>query len=160
VTYFVTGVLAFYVLDWPSLISRTKLGLLMRPLSDPIVMAGPLFQPIRGVLFGVVFYLLRDPFFRRKNGWLIMWIVLVSVGILGTFGPPPGSLEGMVYTVLPLSLQLTLLPEVLLQSFLLSSLLFHWVNHPEKKWLNWMMGGAFLLVLLFPALGLAARARR
>jgi len=160
VTYFVTGILAFYVLDYPSLISATKLGVLMRPLSDPMVIAGPLFQPIRGVLFGFVFYLLRDPLFGRKRGWLVMWAVLVSVGILGTFGPPPGSLEGLVYTILPPSLQLTLLPEVLLQSLLLSWLVFQWVNHREKKWLTWTMGAAFVVVLLFPVLGLMTSARR
>ena len=158
VTYFITGVFAFYVLDYPSLISATRLGALMRPLSDPMVIAGPLFQPIRGVLFGLVFYLLRDPLFGRKGGWLVMWAVLVSVGILGTFGPPPGSFEGFIYTTLPPSLQLTLLPEVLLQSLLLSWLVFQWVNHRQRKSLNWTMGVAFVVVLVFPVLGLVAAA--
>jgi hypothetical protein len=160
VTYFVTGILAFYVLDYPTLISATRLGLLMRPLNDPMVIAGPLFQPVRGLLFGLVFYLLRDPLFVRKSGWLIMWAVLVSVGILGTFGPPPGSFEGLIYTTLPPSLQLTLLPEVFIQSLLLSWLVFQWVNDRGKKWLNWTMGAAFFVVLVFPVLGLVAVARR
>jgi hypothetical protein len=103
--------------------------------------------------------MLREPFFAGKNRWLAMWAVLVSVGILGTFGAPPGSLEGVIYTVLPFSLHLTLLPEVLVQSLLLSWLLFQWVNHPGRKWLNWTMGAAFLLVLLFPVLALVATAR-
>ena len=37
----------------------------MRRKDDPVLMAGPLFQPIRGVLFGVVFYLLRREYFGR-----------------------------------------------------------------------------------------------
>lgn len=159
VTYFVAGVAAFTLFDYPSLIATTELRASMRPLSDPMVIVGPALQPLRGLLFGCVFYMLREPFFAGKNGWLAMWAVLVSVGILGTFGAPPASLEGAIYTVLPLSLHLTLLPEVLVQSLLLSGLLFQWVNHP-KKWLNWTMGAAFLLVLLFPILALVTTAAR
>jgi len=117
-------------------------------------MAGPLFQPIRGILFGLVFYLLRDAFFGGKNGWLTMWIVLVVVGIFSTFGPSPGSVEGLVYTTVPVSRQLVGLIEVLVQSLLLSFVLFYWVNHPEKRWLTWVLVVGFILVLVLPALGL------
>ena len=37
----------------------------MRPPSDPLVMAGPLYQSIRGLLLGVLLYFLREPFFHR-----------------------------------------------------------------------------------------------
>jgi hypothetical protein len=126
----------------------------MRQTNEPLVMAGPLFQPIRGALFGIVFFLLRDTLFGRKNGWLVMWITLVVVGILSPFGPSPGSIEGMIYTTLPMELHLTGLPEVLLQALILSALLFYWVNHPQKKWFNWVMGIIFVLMLLLPVLGL------
>ena len=79
---------------------------------------------------------------------------MVVLGIFGTFGPTPGSLEGMIYTVLPLWVHLRGMPEVLLQSLALSGVLFYWVNHPEKKWLNWLMGILFFLFMLFPAMGL------
>jgi hypothetical protein len=32
----------------------------MRPMTDPLVIAGPLFQPLRGLVFALVFYPLRD----------------------------------------------------------------------------------------------------
>ncbi len=160
VTYFVVGLLALLLLDYRALFSHTSVGILMRPLNDPMVMAGPLLQPVRGLLFGFVFYVLQEPFFGRKNGWLVIWLALVSFGILGTFGPPPGSLEGFIYTTVPVSIQLTFLPEVLLQSFLLSWIVFQWVNHREKKWVAWAMGAAFVVVLLLPAMGLASIARR
>ena len=48
-----------------------------------------------------------------------MWAMLVVVGILGTFGPTPGSLEGIFFTVFPLSDHFRGLPEVLLQAFFL-----------------------------------------
>lgn len=159
VTYVIAGLLAFSLLDYPTLIWETTLGVVMRPLRDPMVGAGPLFQPVRGLLFGVVFYLLRQPFFGRPHGWLLMWAVLVSLGIVGPFGTAPGSLEGLIYTRVPVSAQLALLPEILLQSLGLSWILFQWVNHPEKKWLQWTMGAAFVVALLLPALGLLALAR-
>jgi len=154
VTYFIMGLLASTVFEYGRLYAETSLNLLMRQISDPLVMAGPLFQPIRGVLFGIVFFLLRDTLFGRKNGWLVMWITLVVVGIISPFGPSPGSIEGMIYTTLPMELHLTGLPEVLLQALILSAVLFYWVNHPEKKWLNWVMGIVFILMLLLPTLGL------
>jgi hypothetical protein len=154
VTYFIMGLLASTILDYARFFAESSLNLMMRQTSDPWVMAGPLFQPIRGILFGIVFYLLREPFFGKENGWLVMWTVLVVVGIIGTFGPAPGSLEGMLYTVFPLWVHLRGLPEVLSQSLFLSLILFYWVNHPEKKWLNWVMGIVFLISMSFPIIGL------
>jgi hypothetical protein len=160
VTYFITGVAAYVLVDYPSLIAENTLALSMRPLNDPMVMAGPLLQPVRGLLFGLVFYMLREPFLGRKRGWLTMWVVLVSIGVLGTFGAPPGSLEGLIYTVLPLSVHLKLLPEVMVQSLLLSWILFHWLNRPGRRWISWTMSAAFLVVLLLPVLGLVVTVRR
>ena len=154
VTYFIMGLLASALLDYTHFFAESSLNVMMRQTNDPWVMVGPLFQPIRGILFGLVFYLLREPFFGKKNGWLVLWLVLVVVGILGTFGPSPGSLEGMLYTVFPLWVHLRGLPEVLLQSLFLSAILFYWVNHPQQKWLNWVMGIAFVVLISLPILGL------
>ncbi len=154
VTYFVMGVLAFLVLDYAHLYAETSLKYLMRQTTEPMVMAGPLFQPVRGLIFGIVFFLLRRSFFGPGKGWLLMWTVLVCLGILGTFGPAPASLEGVIYTILPLRLHLIGLPEVVVQAFLLSFIVFYWVMNPRKKWLSWVMGSLFALVLLFTVLGL------
>ena len=53
-----------------------------------------------------------------------------------------------------MELHLTGLPEVILQALILSAVLFYWVNHPEKKWLSWVMGIMLILTLLLPVLGL------
>lgn len=156
VTYFIMGLLASTILDYSRFFAESSLSLMMRPTDDLWVMVGPLFQPIRGILFGLVFYLLREPFFGRKGGWLIMWLVLVAVGILGTFGPSPGSLEGMLYTVFPLWVHLRGLPEVLLQSLLLSLIVFYWVRNPHKRWISWVMAIAFVILMSLPILGLLA----
>jgi hypothetical protein len=76
------------------------------------------------------------------------------VGILGTFGPTPGSIEGALYTIFPIQLHLRSLPEVVVQSLLLSVILCGWVDHPEKRWVNWVMGIAFVVLMALPVLGL------
>lgn len=154
ITYFIAGLLAFTIFDYTARFAEAGLSSYMRPTDDPLVMAGPLFQPIRGVLFGVVFYLLREVFFGEKNGWLIMWIVLVVLGVLSTFGPSPGSLEGLIYTTVPLGGQLFGLTEVIVQSLLLAVALFYWITHPEKRWIKWVLGTLLVIVLLLPTLGL------
>jgi hypothetical protein len=154
VTYFFVGLLAFTVFDYTARFAGPGLRSLMRQTDHPLVAAGPLFQPIRGFLFGIVFYLLRDRLFRRGDGWLVAWIMLVVVGIFSTFGPAPGSIEGLIYTTLPIRGQLAGLSEVILQSLLLSIVTYYWVRHPESRWLNWGLGVLFFGVMLLPALGL------
>ncbi len=63
------------------------------------------------------------------------------------------SLEGMIYTTLPLRLHLIGLPEVLVQSFLLAFIVFQWVTS-ERRWIGWVMGPLFLVVMTVPILGL------
>ena len=156
VTYFLAGLLALALFDYAAFYADPQVSVYMRQTNAPLVMAGPLFQPIRGILFGLVFYLLRDSLFGKKNGWLVMWVLLVVVGILSTFGPSPGSIEGVIYTVWPLRFHLRGLPEVLLQSLVLSVVLTYWVNHPEKRWLSWVLGILFVVLMLMPILGFLA----
>ena len=154
VTYFVAGVLAFTLFDYGTALVEPPLDGLMRSPDDPMVMAGPLFQPVRGMLFGVVFYLLRDQYFGRRYGWLTMWVVMVVIGTLSTFGPAPGSIEGLIYTTLPLSVQLGAGHiETLGQALALSGLLFYWVRC-ERRWLTWALAGVFVIVMVLPTLGL------
>jgi hypothetical protein len=157
VTYFFVGLLSYSILEYSTSYANTTLKLLMRQTTEPLVLAGPLFQPIRGILFGIVFFLLKDIIFQKKSGWLVLWASLFVIGIVSTFGPSPGSLEGLIYTVLPISIHLKSLPEAILQSFALSIIVVYWVNHEEKKWLNWTMGIAFFFALSLPLLGLLAR---
>lgn len=157
VTYFFMGILASTFLNYAERFARPEMACWMRQLDDPLIMAGPLFQPIRGLIFALAFFPLREILFGKKNGWLIMGGTLVALGILSTFGPPPGSIEGMIYTRIPILDQLTGWLEVVPQALLLSVILFYWVNHPEKKWLNWVMGVFFFVVNLMLITGLLVR---
>jgi hypothetical protein len=154
ITYFVAGILAYTLGGYEKTFSEPPLSYLMRPTSDPLVMAGPLFQPIRGVIFASALYPLRSVLFVERRGWLILWWLLLALGVLSTFGPGPGSVEGMIYTTIPPLKQILGLWEVILQSLLFSVILFYWVNHPEKRWLSWTLCIAFSTVIILPVLGL------
>jgi hypothetical protein len=151
-TYTLTGILAYSLFNYSEAFVAPELACWMRQTSDPLVMAGPLFQPIRGLIFALAFFPIREILFGKKKGWLIIWWLLVALGIFSTFGPAPGSIEGMVYTIVPISITTYL--EIVIQALLLSLLLFYWINNPDKKWLNWVMGIAFILVIIMPILGL------
>lgn len=154
VTYFLLGLVSFIFLDYSARFADPVIAQYFRSPSDPLVNAGPLFQPIRGLLLGAVLFLLREPFFHRRHGWLTLWVTLVVVGILSPYVGAPGSLEGLIYTKVPITLQFALLPEVIIQTLLFSAVLFYWLNHPEKRWLSWLLAISFFLILILPALGL------
>lgn len=66
----------------------------MRPADDdPAAQAGVSFQPVRGALCGLIFYLLRDVLFAPR-GWWVTWLTLPVIGIAALFGAAPGSIEG------------------------------------------------------------------
>ncbi|MBI4920479.1 MAG: hypothetical protein HY834_01920 [Devosia nanyangense] len=137
-TYFVMGLLALYLFDYATVFTQGPEAAYMRPTTDPWVAAGPLFQPIRGVLFGIVFYLLREVLFAKPRGWLIAWAMLAIVGIINPFAAAQGSIEGLVYLSTPLSSQFGLgLIEVYGQSLLLALGTFYWVRQPANRWLTW-----------------------
>jgi len=159
VTYFVMGVLALVVFDYAALNAQPDMARLMRQTTDPLVMAGPLFQPIRGLVFALAIYPVRQVVFTRQQGWLVLWGILVALGIVSPFGPAPGSIEGLIYTVVPVRHQLRGLLEVVPQALLLALGVVYWVNHPAKRWFTWLMATAFAAVILLSIAGLLARSR-
>ncbi|MGD0096568.1 MAG: hypothetical protein ABSB60_08735 [Terracidiphilus sp.] len=85
------------------------------------------------------------------------WI-LIGIGILGTFAAPAGSLEGFIYTIIPIRFQLRGYLEIVPQAMLLSSLLCYWVEHP-KRWLSWTLGVFYVIIVALPILGGLAQKR-
>jgi hypothetical protein len=153
VTYFFMGLIALALLDYRSAFAEPITREYMRQVEEPIVALGPALQFIRGILFAAAFYPLREILFGRRNGWLIMWLLLVALGILSAFGAAPGSVEGLIYTTIPVNLQILGWFEVMTQALLLSLLLHYWVTHPEKKWLTWVLGIFYVLAVSASILG-------
>jgi hypothetical protein len=154
VTYAVVGMLALWLLDYAEFFAKPDMAGIMRPTSDPRVTAGPLFQPLRGFVFALAIYPIREIVFTRPRGWLVLWGLFVALGIVSPFGPTPGSIEGMVYTVITVPHHLRGLPEGLVQSAALAFGVVYLVNHPEKRWLHRLVLAAFVVLMVLPVLGL------
>jgi hypothetical protein len=157
ITYFCMGILAYHFLHYAEWIARPCSG--MRPVTDPMVRAAVLFQPLRGVLFALVIYPFRERLFSRAHGWLLMGWMLIALGILGTFAAAPGSMEGLIYTTTPVWMQLLGLLEIVSQALLLSALLCYWVNNPAKKWLTWLLSAVFFLLIALMVLAVVMPVR-
>jgi hypothetical protein len=154
VTYFAAGVIAYILLDYSNRMIRPDVDPIIREITDPILIASPLFQPFRAALLAIVFYLLRDVLFNNRKGWLIMWCMLVVIGILTPFSASWGGIEGMIFFNLPLWDHIAGWPEVFSQTFLLSIILTYWVNHPDSKRLRVNLSVGFILALLLPIINL------
>lgn len=154
VTYFLIGLLSFLFLDYSAKYADPAVAVALRQTDHPLVTAGPLFQVLRGFLFGTAFYALRDVTFPKRRGWLTLWLVLLIVGIFSPFSSAPGSIEGVVYSTLPIWFHIMSLPELIIQSFLLASLTHYLVNHPEKRWLIILIATLFVVIVMLALLGI------
>jgi hypothetical protein len=134
VTYFVAGMLAFFLLDYAAAFQSEHFSCWMRPTTSKWVALGPGLQWIRGLLFAAALYPFRHVFFEGARGWLKLWGLLLGLGILSTFGPAPGSVEGLIYTTIPPLAQLRGLSEVVGQSLAFSVLLVAWYRRPGRAW--------------------------
>lgn len=157
VTYFLMGALAYNFLHYADFINNPNSG--MHATTSLWVTMGPALQIFRGILFASIFYLFREQFFGRKDGWLRMAWMLVGIGILGTFAAPAGSLEGFIYTTTPFRMQIRGYLEIVTQAVLLSALLCYWVNHPGKKVLSGVLTAGYATAVGLPLLALVAPKR-
>ncbi len=106
---------------------------IFRGTDSALVAAGPLFNIIRGLLFGLVLYPFRDIFSKRKYGWVYLWALFLVLAQFSTIGAGPGSIEGLIYTHIPLSIHLITPWEGVLQTLLFSLLLIRWEKGINKK---------------------------
>lgn len=118
-TYIVCGMVSSQIFGYQNSLS----GAGMRDMNSIIVGLAPLFQIIRGLLFAIVLWMIRDVFMNKKYGWLKLWIILIILGIFNTPGTAPGSIEGFIYLLPsnePLSLQIGGMLEILIQTLIFS----------------------------------------
>ena len=152
VTYFIAGILASTLLNYKDFFGKIMLSVFMRSLDSPWVAAGPSLQVFRGLLFALVLWPIRNTFLEDEKGWLKLWLLLIGLAILGTAGPSPGSLEGIIYTKLPLKYHLWGLPEVFFQTMLFSLGIVLWYKKPTRVW-NIVMTIAVVLIVLMSVAG-------
>ncbi len=134
VTYFIAGMAAYTLFDYPGLFQSESLACFMRPVSSPWIAAGPALQVIRGLILAAALYPFRHVLLGKPKGWLKLSGLLVGLSVLSTAGPSPGSVEGFLYTQVPWPAQLRGLPEVILQNLGLAALLVAWYHRSQKAW--------------------------
>lgn len=156
VTYFAVGVMAAVLLGYSARMTRPDVAPIIRAMTDPILIASPLFQPFRAALLAVVFTLFRDAIFNHRKGWLKLWCMLVVIGILTPFSASWGGIEGMIFFNFPLWDHIVGWPEVLTQTLVLSVILTYWVDHPQSKRLGVILGVGFILTMGLPLIALLA----
>lgn len=130
VSYFVVGIVAATVLDYESLFAEPVISEYMRGFGSVALFVGPVVQLIRGLITALVLLPFRTVLATRY-GWLWLWLLLVGIGILSTSAAAPSSIEGVVYTKLPLWYHFIGLPEMLLQTLLFSFLVFLVARYPH-----------------------------
>ena len=134
ITYFIIGIITMNIFDYQSVFANGNLGSFMKNLDSPWVALGPSLQILRGSIFAIVLWPFKSIFLHGEYGWFKLWLLFIGLSILATFGPAIGSIDGMIYTTIPISQQILFLPELIIQSFLLSFFIFYWYNKPKKAY--------------------------
>ena len=118
-TYFFCGLIFTQLLNYDD----AYLELLgFKPMDEISGLAIILGQIVRGILLGIVVWWIKDSIIGKKLAWLRLWAILVILGIVSTYGPAPGSIEGLIYLA-PVDVPVNVVSsifEVLLQPLLFS----------------------------------------
>jgi hypothetical protein len=152
VTYFIAGVFAVAVLDYRGIFASEALACFMRPVADPFVALGPTFQIGRGLILAAALFPFRHVFLGAPSGWLLLWGLFLGLAILSPVGPSPGSVEGFIYTKVPIQLQMLGWFEALPQTLAFSALVVAWHARPHRAW-TWGMTSLCAIAVLLSVAG-------
>lgn len=137
VTYFICGVLFSKLFNYETLFKLGNAKYFMRDFYGVSSLLGPFVQIIRGLLIGCILLILKDNLLKENRAGLKLWLVFAGLGIICAPSAAPVSIEGIVYTQLPLEFHLRGAPEILVQTLLFSL----WVTHDSKLKLEWKVSG-------------------
>lgn len=132
-TYTVCGIIFSQIFDYQSSLLESANR---RDMNSLMVQMAPLFQIIRGTLFGIVLLWIKSSFIGRKYGWLKLWAILIILGVFNTPATSPFSIEEFIYIIPsdePLELQLGGLLEILVQTLLFSILVTYKTKQQKQS---------------------------
>jgi len=132
-TYFIFGIIMSNVFDYGEVFKMEIIRDYMLPMNEHNIVLGPFMQPVRGLIFAIGLWPLRGFLIEKKRGWLILWGLLVTIGILSTPAAAPSSIEGMLYSKIPIWYHLMGLPEIVLQTLVFSIWLVWWERQSERS---------------------------
>ena len=131
-TYIVCGIIFSTLFNYSELFNEGCMKYYMQPVASNNTLMGPLFQVVRGLIFGLVLLLLRDYIKTEKLGFLKLYALIFVFGIINTPGPAPSSIEGMIYTQVPWMVHLKGAPEIIVQTFLFAWMVSN-IDKPKKQ---------------------------
>ncbi|MBS3810371.1 MAG: hypothetical protein KGY44_00720 [Halanaerobiales bacterium] len=97
-----------------------------RNLDATIIRFAPLLQFGRGIFLALIIYPLYNCIIKPRYGWLRLFALLWGLSLIGSVAATPGSIEGFIYTDIPVIEHLLALPEVTLEVFLFSIIFVKW----------------------------------
>lgn len=124
ITYTIMGLLAANILGYEEIWKESLEGYGYRAFDSTWVMLGPVLQPIRGAVYGLILWPFRNTILKSKFGWLKLFGLFWGIGIFGTFAAAIGSFEGVIYTAHPFTRHIWGQPEITGHALLYSFLLF------------------------------------
>jgi hypothetical protein len=92
------GITAASFLNYQEVFNSSEI---LRDYDSPWIPAGPGLQVIRGLIFSLALWYFKESFLYQKYGWLKLWGLIVGLSVLSTAAAPPGSIEGFIYTTIP-----------------------------------------------------------
>ena len=130
ITYMLCGTLFEVIFNYQAYIEVVG----MKSADEINVHMVMLGQIVRGILFGIVIWWIKDSIIGKKLAWLKLWVILVILGIISVYDIAPFSIEGYLYLrpyaePLPLSFHIGSNLEIILQSLLFSII----VTFQKKK---------------------------
>jgi hypothetical protein len=117
-TYTICGVIAMNLFKYMKWVKTQETW---RSPDSPIMTLAIPIQIIRGILYGIVFLLIKDTVVYADYGIIKTFVIIVILGLFNTPAPSPGSVEGFIYlkpTKEPLRVAIGGMSEILIQNLL------------------------------------------
>lgn len=152
IAYFCAGIFALLVMDYKIWFTDGAISTFMLPTDTPIVALGPALQIIRGLIMALVLLPLQKVFTEEKHGFLKLWLLLLGFSVFSTFAAAMGSIEGFIYTNVPIIEQIMGYPEAFVWSTLFIGILWAFYKF-EKKTINILAIVVFVLVVFMSIMG-------
>jgi len=152
IAYFFAGIFALFVIDYKNWFSDSAISSFMLPTNTPIVALGPALQIIRGLIMAMVLLPLRKAFIDGKFGFIKLWILIWGLSVFSTFAAAMGSLDGFIYTNVPIIDQIMGYPEAFIWTTLFVGFLWLFYKY-EKKAINLLAIVLFVLVVFMSIMG-------
>lgn len=131
--YIITGLIFQNYLNYDPQFTSSVLYNNFREVDSFIIRFAPVFQLVRGIFIGLIIYPVYGSIVKSKYSWLKLFALLWGLTLIGAVAATPGSIEGFIYTKIPIIEHLVSLPEVTLQAFLFSIIFIKW----DKKNINY-----------------------